>query len=84
MSQNEQINASRIAEAALAQELARIRQEQLKAEISQDLEACNRYVAENGSFADMVSAHYGEPEAQFDVFENPISRVRPCPGPWGA
>ena len=32
--------------------------EQLKAEILQDLEAANAYVAKHGSFADMVREHY--------------------------
>jgi post-segregation antitoxin CcdA len=32
--------------------------EQLRAEIRQDLEAVNAYIAKHGSFADMVRQHY--------------------------
>jgi len=32
---------------------------QLEAEIRQDLEAANAYIAEHGSFAEMVRRHYG-------------------------
>lgn len=52
------INASHVAEAALAQEVARRRAEQLEAEIRQDLEASNAYAAKHGSFAEMVREHY--------------------------
>jgi antitoxin CcdA len=52
------INASQVAEEALAQEVARRKAEQLKAEIRQDLEAVNSYVAKHGSFAEMVRQHY--------------------------
>jgi len=56
------INASRIAEEALARALAEHEAERVKAEIRQDLAACDAYTAENGSFAEMVRAHYA-PEA---------------------
>ena len=52
------INASQVAEEALAQEVARRRAEQLKAEIEQDLEAANAYAAKHGSFAELVREHY--------------------------
>jgi antitoxin CcdA len=52
------INASRVAEEALAQQVARRKVEQLKAEIHQDLEAVNSYMAKHGSFAEMVRQHY--------------------------
>lgn len=52
------INASQIAEEALAQQVARRKAEQLKAEIRQDLEAVNSYMAKHGSFAEMVRQHY--------------------------
>jgi antitoxin CcdA len=52
------INASQVAEEALAQEVARLQKEQLKAEILQDLEAMNAYEAKHGSFAEMVREHY--------------------------
>lgn len=51
------INASQVAEEALAQELARRTAERLKAEIRQDLEAVNAYMAKHGSFAEMVRQH---------------------------
>jgi len=56
------INTSQIAEEALAQEVARRRAEQVKAEIRQDVEAANAYVEKYGSFADMVRAHYTDDE----------------------
>lgn len=52
------INASRVAEAALAEAVAGREAERLKAEIRQDLEATNAYAAEHGSFAEMVREHY--------------------------
>ena len=52
------INATQVAEEALAQRVARRRAEQLKAEIRQDLEAVNSYMAKHGSFAEMVRQHY--------------------------
>lgn len=52
------INASQVAEEALAQEVARRKAEQLKAEIRQDLEAVNSYMTKHGSFAEMVRQHY--------------------------
>ena len=54
------INVSQVAEAALAQEVARRRSEQIAAEIKQDLEASNAYAAKHGSFAEMVRDHYGD------------------------
>ncbi|HEX8108049.1 MAG TPA: type II toxin-antitoxin system CcdA family antitoxin [Kofleriaceae bacterium] len=56
------INASQVAEEALAQQVARRKVEQLKAEIRQDLEAVNSYVAKHGSFAEMVREHYHSEE----------------------
>lgn len=52
------INASQIAEEALAQEIARRRAEQLKAEVRQDIEALDAYESEHGSFPEMVREHY--------------------------
>jgi antitoxin CcdA len=54
------INASRVAEEALARELERHRAEQLKRDIRQDVDAMNAFVAQHGSFADMARAHYGK------------------------
>lgn len=53
------INASQIAEAALAAELARRHAERLEAEIRADLEAADAYATKHGSFAEMVREHYG-------------------------
>ncbi len=53
------LNASRIAEAALADALARHWREEVRAEIEQDLEAYNGFVARHGSPADWVREHYG-------------------------
>jgi post-segregation antitoxin (ccd killing protein) len=52
------INASQVAEESLAQELAKRKAEQLKAEIRQDLEALDAYEAKHGSFTAMVREHY--------------------------
>jgi antitoxin CcdA len=52
------INASQVAEEALAQQVARRQAEQLTAEIRQDLDAVNSYTAKHGSFAEMVRQHY--------------------------
>lgn len=53
------INASQIAEEAIAAELARRHAERIQAEIREDLEASNAYQAKHGSFAEMVREHYG-------------------------
>ncbi len=53
------LNASQIAEEAIAAELARRHAERIQAEIREDLEASNAYTAKHGSFAEMVRAHYG-------------------------
>ena len=52
------INASQIAEDALAQEVARRKGEEIQVEIRQDLEATRAYVTKHGSFAEMARAHY--------------------------
>jgi antitoxin CcdA len=52
------INASQVAEEALIEQVARRKAEQLRAEIRQDLEATNAYIARHGSFAEMVRQHY--------------------------
>jgi post-segregation antitoxin (ccd killing protein) len=54
------VNASQVAEEALAAALARHEAEKIKAEIRQDLEACNEYVAKHGSPAELTRAHYAE------------------------
>jgi antitoxin CcdA len=53
------LNASQIAEDALAREVARLKTEQIRAEIQQDIEAYNAFVEKHGSFAEMVREHYG-------------------------
>jgi antitoxin CcdA len=52
------LNASGIAEQALADALAQRRAEQIKTEIRQDLAAYNRYVARHGSPAAMARDHF--------------------------
>jgi antitoxin CcdA len=52
------INTSQVAEQALAAEVARLRAEQLRGEIVQDLEAISDYEAKHGSFAEMARDHY--------------------------
>ncbi len=53
------INASQIAEEALAHEVARRKAEELKAEVRQDIEALDAYESAHGSFPEMVREHYG-------------------------
>lgn len=60
------INASQVAEEALIQQVARRKAEQLQAEIRQDLEAVNSYMAKHGSFAEMVRRHSGDDEDRED------------------
>lgn len=52
------INVSQVAEDALAQEVARRKAEQLKAEVRQDIEALDAYESAHGSFPEMVRDHY--------------------------
>ncbi len=52
------INASRVAEEALAYEVAQRKAAQLKAEIRQDLEALDAYEAQHGSFVEWAREHY--------------------------
>jgi len=52
------INASQIAEEALAQEVARRKAEQLEAEVRQDIEALDAYESAHGSFPELVREHY--------------------------
>jgi antitoxin CcdA len=52
------INASRVAEEALAKELERRRDEALREELKMDVGAFEAFVAKHGSFAAMVRDHY--------------------------
>jgi post-segregation antitoxin (ccd killing protein) len=52
------VNASQIAEEALAYEVARRNAERLKEDARKDLAALDAYEAEHGSFAEMVRQHY--------------------------
>jgi post-segregation antitoxin (ccd killing protein) len=52
------INASQVAEEALAQEVALRKAEQLKAEVRRDIEALDAYELTHGSFPEMVREHY--------------------------
>ena len=52
------INASKVAEEALAYEYSRGLREVLRAEIRDELAALERYEAEHGSFPELVRAHY--------------------------
>lgn len=54
------VDASQVAEEALARALAERVSEAVKEEIRQDLEAYNAYVAEHGSPADLVRERYGD------------------------
>jgi post-segregation antitoxin (ccd killing protein) len=52
------INASRVAERALAEELGRLEREKIAAEIRQDVQAMQAYAAEHGSFPEMMQEYY--------------------------
>lgn len=52
------VNASRIAEEALAQELERRRATEIQAEVRADVTAINAYEAMHGSFAELAREHY--------------------------
>ncbi len=52
------INASQIAEQALAQEVARLKIEQLKVEVRRDIEVLDSYESVHGSFPEMGREHY--------------------------
>ena len=52
------MNASKIAEEALAAELVRRTAERVADEIRKDLEAANAYASKHGSFAELVREHY--------------------------
>ncbi len=52
------INASKVAEEALADEYARRRSEALLEELRRDLSAVESYEEQHGSFPELVRAHY--------------------------
>jgi post-segregation antitoxin (ccd killing protein) len=52
------INASKVAEQAIADEYAKRRKEALLKELRQDLAAVERYEEQHGSFPELVRAHY--------------------------
>ena len=52
------VNASKVAEEALAQEYAARRSEALLTELRRDLKAVEGYEEQHGSFAELVRAHY--------------------------
>jgi post-segregation antitoxin (ccd killing protein) len=52
------INASRVAEEAIADEYAKRRKEALLKELRQDLAAVEKYEGQHGSFPELVRAHY--------------------------
>ncbi len=57
------INISKVAEEALADKLKALAAEKIKTEIRQDLAAYNAYVDKHGSPADLIRAHYADPDA---------------------
>ena len=52
------VNASRVAEEALAKAYAEKVSASLRAEVEQDLRAADAYAEEHGSFADLARLHY--------------------------
>jgi antitoxin CcdA len=54
------INASQVAEKAIADEYAALRAKELRAELAAELAAIDKFVEQHGSFGEMVHAHYGD------------------------
>lgn len=61
------INLSQVAEEAIAQALAQRLAKQAAAEIREDLDAYNKFVAEHGSFAEMAREYYAAQDADAAV-----------------
>ena len=57
------INASKVAEEALAQEYSVGLREALRAEIRDELAALEKFEAQHGSFPELVRAHYERDDA---------------------
>jgi len=57
------INASRVAEEALARELDRHRRADIEADVKAGLAAIEEFERKHGSFAEHMRAHYGDPWA---------------------
>ena len=53
------INASQVAEQAIADEYALLRAKQLRAELQKELEELDKYTQEHGCFSEMIRAHDG-------------------------
>lgn len=54
------INASQVAEEALAERLEQVTRSALTEAAQADIEASNAYIEEHGLFADMIREHYQE------------------------
>jgi antitoxin CcdA len=54
------INASQVAELAIAQEYATRRAKELRVELAREFAAIEKYVEEHGCFSEMARAHYGD------------------------
>ncbi len=52
------INASKVAEQALASRYAELQSEAIRAELQRGLSAVENYADQHGSFADLVREHY--------------------------
>jgi len=52
------INASKVAEEALAAKYAELRSEELLADLRRGLAAVDRYAEQHGSFSELVREHY--------------------------
>ena len=52
------INASKVAEEALAAKYAELRSEELEAELRRGLDAVESYADQHGSFSELVREHY--------------------------
>ena len=55
---NAGINASKVAEEALASRYAELHSEAIRAELQRGLSAVENYADQHGSFADLVREHY--------------------------
>jgi antitoxin CcdA len=66
------LNASRVAEQALADAYRRECAERLKAELAAELSAVSEYESEFGSFAESVCREFGEPWDAEPAAESPV------------
>jgi post-segregation antitoxin (ccd killing protein) len=73
-----ELNVSQIAEQALADVVQRLDAEQVKAEIAQELAACDAYAAKHGSFVEMMREYYDSDRETDDEPARRVSESKPA------